>query len=732
MTTSKISAANYQQNERQNNEQVHYRACHLCEAICGLEIKTRGEDIISIKGDKNDPLSRCHICPKATALADLHTDPDRLRKPVRREGDQWVELTWQEAFDLVGEKLSAIQQHHGDDAVATYSGNPGTHNYGCMTHGGALRKTLNTKSVYTAASMDQLPLHLTAYAMYGHQFLIPVPDIDRSNFMLIIGGNPVASNGSMMTVPDVTKRLKSIQKRGGRFVVIDPRRTETAEIADEHLFIRPGSDAFLLMAMINVLFDEGLVDSGHLQDHLDDVAKVAALVNPFSVALAAKKTGIPADKIIALAREMASTEGAVCYGRMGVSVQVFGTTCQWAIQVINILSGSLDVPGGAMFTSPAFGYIGKGSSGSGNYNRWQSRVSGLPEFSGQIPSVALAEEILTPGDGQVRGLVTIAGNPVLAAPNGQQMDEALESLEFMVSVDFYINASTRHADVILPPTAALEHDHYDLAYHRLAVRNTARYNQAVFAPALGTKHDWEILNGVAEALARQKEMPFQAFPPPEQMISKGIRVGPYGVDNKERENQTEISALNKPTLEFDDLRQHPHGVDLGPLQSGAIGRLSTPSGKIVMAPAVVVNDMKRLSQAAESVDEGLLLIGRRHVRSNNSWMHNFHRLVKGKPRWQLLMHPDDLSDLGLADNSDVVIESRVGKVQTKVVASDEVMPGVVSLPHGWGHQRSGVKMAIASAQEGVSCNDITDQKLIDAVSGNAALNGVPVKVYAAA
>lgn len=697
---------------------THYRACNLCEAICGLEIKTQGDQVLSIKGDKNDPLSRGYICPKGTAMEDIYTDPDRLRLPVKKQGDSWVEISWEEAFDTVAEKLVAVQQQHGTNAVAFYAGNPSVHNYGSMTHANVLRKAVQTRIHFSATSLDQLPHQLTSYSLYGHQSLIPVPDIDHCNYMLIIGGNPLASNGSIMTSPDIPKRLKAIQQRGGRFVVIDPRRTETATIADQHLFIRPGTDAYLLMAMLNTLFAEGLVNTGHLSDLLIGLEDVRQACQPFTPELGEQRTGITAEQIRQLARDMANTEGAVCYGRMGVSVQIHGTLCQWAIQMINILTHSLDVRGGMMPPSPAFGYVQPGESGAGHFAAFHSRVSGLPEFAGELPAAVMAEEILTEGQGQIRALLTIAGNPVLSSPNGVQLDRALDSLDFMVSIDFYINETTQHADIILPPTSALEHDHYDLAFLRLAVHNTTRFNEAVFEPASGAKHDWEIFNGLGLAIAARKGIEIKPLPAPDQLIDLGIQRGPYS------------EAAGHPlALTLDKIKQHPHGLDIGPLQPSLVDRLCTDDGAIRLIPDYITADIARLAAAEQLTQpDEMLLIGRRHIRCNNSWMHNSHRLVKGKPRWQLLMHPEDLVRHGLENNAQVKIQSRVGAVQTQVLASDEVMPGVVSLPHGWGHKRGGVNLSIAAEQDGVSCNDLTDERLMDRASGNAALNGVPVKI----
>ncbi|WP_212629951.1 molybdopterin oxidoreductase family protein [Pseudomonas sp. KB-10] len=698
---------------------LHYRACHLCEAICGLAIETETQpdgamQIRSIKGDAQDSFSRGHICPKAVALQDIQNDPDRIRQPMRRIGEQWQAIGWEEAFELVAERLSAIQAEHGQNAVAVYQGNPSVHNYGLMTHGNYFLGQLKTRNRFSATSVDQLPHHLTSHLMYGHGLLIPIPDIDHTDFMLILGGNPLASNGSIMTVPDVEKRLKAIQARGGKLVVVDPRRSETAAIADQHLFVRPGSDAALLLALLNTLFEEGLTRDSHLP--VEGLQRVRAVIADFHAEAMSARCGVPADTIRQLARDFAAADKAVCYGRMGVSTQAFGTLCQWLVQLINLVTGNLDRVGGVLCTSPAVDLVA--STSGGHFNRWQSRVSGLPEYGGELPVSALAEEMLTPGEGQIRALVTVAGNPVLSTPNGRQLERALDGLDFMLSVDFYINETTRYADLILPPTAPLEHDHYDTTFNLFAVRNVTRFNEAVLAKPDGALHDWEIFVGLAKAFAARNNLELKPTMAPEQMIDMGLRFGAYG-DRSEHK------------LSLASLREHPHGLDLGPLQPNLAARLKTPSKAVQAAPEPLLADLARFAgQELPGVHE-LLLIGRRHVRSNNSWMHNYHRLVKGKPRHQLLMNPVDLASRGLADGQRVQVRSRVGSIEVEVAASDEVMAGVVSLPHGWGHARPGVQLDIAQAQPGASANDLTDERRLDALSGNAVLNGVPVEVVAA-
>lgn len=696
-------------------ERTHYGACNLCEAICGLEFKVRGNEILSIKGDFADPFSRGHICPKAVALKDIYEDPDRLRQPMKRVGADWQQISWDEAFDLVADQLAAAHQRD-PDSVAAYLGNPSVHNYGVLTCAGQMLSPVRTRNRYSATSVDQLPHQLMAYWMYGHQLLVPITDIDRCQYFLVLGANPMASNGSLMTVPDFRHRLKALHARGGKMVVIDPRRSETADVADAHHFIRPGGDAAFLLGLLKVLVDEQLTRPGRVAEFTDGLGDALAAIQPFDLATLAAHCGIAAEDIRHIARDFAAADGAACYGRMGVSVQRYGALCQWLIQLINLATGNLDREGGMLFTEPALDLVQGAGSRPGSFGKFKSRVRGLPEFGGELPVAALAEEIETPGAGQVRALVTIAGNPVLSTPNGRKLDAALASLDFMVSVDIYLNETTRHAHVILPPTSALEHDHYDLIFHHFAVRNSARFNQPLFEKAPGTMHDWEIFQAVGKRLAERLGQPAKGMPKPQQVVDMGLQTSPR-------------------KLSLKALAAHPHGLDLGPLQATLPQRLCTADKRIHAAPAEMFAELNRFAselQAAAPPAGELRLIGRRHLRSNNSWMHNSHRLVKGNARHQLLMHPDDLAARGLSDGSMVQLRSRVGAVQVEVQASDEVMPGVVSLPHGWGHGRDGVRLGIAQAHAGVSNNDLTDERYLDGLTGNAALNGVAVTVAAAA
>ncbi len=716
-------------------QRTHFRTCHLCEALCGIEVRVHGTEIVSIRGDGADPFSRGHICPKAVAIKDVHEDPDRLREPVRRTASGWETIGWEEAFDEVASRLLDIQSRHGHDAVATYFGNPQVHSYTGLLSGTQFVRALRTRNRYSATSVDQLPHHLAAYFMYGHQLLLPIPDLDRTGFLLVIGANPAVSNGSLMSAPDVARRIKDLRKRGGRVVVIDPRRTETAALADAHLFVRPGTDALLLLALLNVIFEEGLASPGRLAEMVDGMEELRRLCSTYPPGRVAEQTGIDADTIRALARDFAAAPTAVCYGRMGTSTQRFGALCQWLIQALNIVSGNLDKEGGALFTRPAFDVVGlaTGLGQRGAFDRRRTRVRGLPEFGGEFPVSALAEEILEPGNGQVRALVTAAGNPVLSTPNGRRLDVALASLEFMVAVDFYINETTRHAHLILPPTFALERDHYDLVFHALAIRNTAKYSPPLFPRLPGSRHDWEIFAALRErieaaqpatGLSYLRRLAYRWWTP-RRILAHGLRTGPYGA----RWNPFSTG------LTLSRLASNPHGTDLGPLRPCLPGRLATSDKRIKLAPEVLAKDLGRLADALPdgpvSTDGQLLLIGRRDLRTNNSWMHNAHRLVKGPPRCTLLLHPKDAARRGISDGSLVEIASRVGQLQVVARLSEDIMQGVVSLPHGWGHDRPGVRLQVAGAHAGVSVNDLTDDQSVDELCGNAALNGVPVVVQPA-
>ena len=701
--------------------------------MCGVVIEHDGPQILSIRGDESDPLSRGHICPKAVSLGDIHQDPDRLREPLKRTASGWETIPWEQAFDEVAAKLKELQRKYGRHSVGVYQGNPTVHNFGSLLFGQLFIRSLHTKNNFSATSVDQLPHMLSAFAMFGHQLLMPIPDVDRTQYFLVLGANPLVSNGSLMTAPDIKKRLQALQARGGKLVVIDPRRTETAQLADTHLFIKPAADVFFLASLLYVIFEEKLARPGRAEAFTEGLAELQASVQPFSPERTAASTGISAEETRRLAREFCASPSAVCYGRVGACTQEFGGLNAWLINAINLVTGNLDREGGSMFTLPAVDAVSASAriGMQGRFNRYQSRVRGLPEFSGELPAAALAEDILLPGAGQLRGLVTSAGNPVLSTPNGQKLEDALEGLEFMVSIDLYLNETTKHAHYILPPTFGLEHDNYDAAFHVFSIRNTTKYSPALFERPANARHDWEIFAALAarmgkldgplgDLLTKAKALLGKQITPA-MIIDLGLRTGPYG-DN--------YNPFNREGLSLKKVKQHPHGIDLGPLKPLLPARLYTHDKKIQLAPKIFLQDLLRAQEklAQDAPAQGLLLIGRRELRSNNSWGHNTLRMVKGKERCTLLMHPKDAHELQLSDGQRVRITSRVGRVEVPLAISEEVMPGVVSLPHGWGHTRKDTKQQVASAHAGQSLNDLTDESRIDALTGTAAFSGTPVVV----
>jgi len=695
--------------------QLHYRTCNICEAMCGIEIAYQGNEILSIKGDVNDPLSKGHICPKAVALQDFYEDPDRLRKPMRKtERGDWEEISWETAIDLVVTKFKAIQEEHGQDAVATYLGNPNAHNAGNTLFLPQLLKAINSKNRFSASSVDQLPHHIASHFMFGHGFLNPIPDIDRTDFFMLIGCNPMISNGSMMTVPNFPKRLKALQARGGKMVVIDPRKTETAQRADQHYFIKPETDALFLAALIYTIFEHKAVQLQHLESQLKGVQTLQEAIQPFSPERVASATGISAQDIRSIAQQIMEAPSAVVHSRMGASTQSFGGLCLWLTNALDIISGNLDRAGGAMFTQPAFDHVmaspkkGKRSS----YGRYQSRVSGKPYYNSEFPVSILSEEIETPGEGQIKGLLVIAGNPVLSTPNGPRLDQALQQLSFLVSIDIYLTETNRHADVILPVATGLEASNYDIIFHSYAVRNTAKYSPALFPKKPEERYDWEVLKALT---LKWLGVPDPGLTP-DLILDQMLQMGRYA----------------KEGLSLEKLKAHPHGIDLGPLQPCLLERLQTNDDQIDLAPGFYLSDLDRLEKAylgaeAQSTSYPFALIGRRSFRHHNTWTHNAERLKRGRNQCTLLLHPEDADELQIQDGEQVQVTSQTGSVLIEAEVSDEIMPGVVSIPQGWGSRKK-TGMKVAAAYGGVSINDLTDENRVDTLTGNAALNGIGVRV----
>jgi anaerobic selenocysteine-containing dehydrogenase len=740
-----------------------YRICPLCEACCGLEIKLEGPRIASVRGDDADVFSAGYLCPKGVALRELHEDPDRLRTPLVKRDGRFVEVGWEEAFAAVERGLLPLIERHGRDAVAVTLGNPVVHKMGLLLYVPRLVRALGTQNIFSASTLDQMPKQLSAGLMFGTWFSVPVPDIERCDFLLMLGANPMASNGSLWTVPDFRGKARALRARGGRLVVVDPRRTETAAVADRHLFIRPGADVFFLLGLVHTVFDEGLVRLRGLAPHVAGLDALRDAVAPFAPERMAARCGIDAATQRELARALAASERAAVYGRIGTCTQAYGTLCSWLVDVLNVLGGHLDHPGGAMFPkAAAFAANTRGRPGQGHgitTGRRRSRVSGAPEVLGEFPMTCLAEEIETPADaagsgkgGPVRALVTLASNPVLSAPNGERLSRALDSLEFMVSVDIYLNETTRHADVILPGLSPFEESHYDVAFPQFSYRNHARYSAPVFDPPADRPAEWRVLLKLAaiaqgrgagadvqaldDALLKEElqraagadaEAVFQAvsrWQGPERLLDLGLRSGPYG----------DQFGAHPPGLTLAKVQEQPHGHDLGALAPRVPEVLRTPSGKIELAPQALLDDLQRVSADLQGADPGadLVVIGRRDVRSNNSWLHNLPLLAKGPDRSVAIVHPADAARHGVQDGARATLTGAQGRqVQVQVHVSDEVMPGVVCLPHGWGHGLEGTRQQVAAARPGANLNALLDDGARDPLSGNAVLSGGVVRLEAA-
>jgi anaerobic selenocysteine-containing dehydrogenase len=692
-------------------------SCNLCDALCGLEVTVEENRVTQIRPNPDDVLSRGHICPKGMALRELYDDPDRLRAPVRRTKNGWETIGWDEALDEAAAKIRAIRDAHGKDAIGYYVGNPTAHNHRSALGSQVLGAALGTRNRFDPNSQDGNPRLFACMQVYGDGLSIPVPDLDRTGYLLLLGANPAASNGSMMALGDPRGRFRGIRARGGKIVVIDPRRTESAAWADEHHFLRPGGDAPFLLALLHTLFAERLVDEAAIEKIANGLSELKTLARRYPPERVAPAIGIDAATVKRLARELAAAERAVVYGRIGTSQNRFGPIANWLIESTNIVTGHFDREGGAMFPSPAadIGPLARLLVGN-NYARWHSRVRRLPEFLGALPSSVMAEEIETPGEGQIRGFVCFAGNPVSSTPNGPRLARALARLDYFVAVDYYLNETTRLAHLVLPPLHLFETGNYDLMLLGLAVRNVAKYSPPILQPPDGARDDWEILSELAAKIAAPDARFVQRLwkrlsrDLPERAIDLLLRFG-------------------RSKLRLADLARSPNGIDLGPLVPQRKKRVRHRDGKVQLAPPLLIADAARVGHFLdEHPAAGLVLIGRRHLRSNNSWMHNLRSLTKGPERAQLLMHPRDAAARSLSDGAEVEIESRVGKVRARLSVSDEVMPGVVSLPHGFGHQEAAGTMQVAGALSGPNMNALTDEELVEPLVGTSILNGVPVTV----
>lgn len=747
------------------------RICPLCEATCGLTLTiegtAEGERVTGARGDRDDVFSHGFICPKGASFPEADSDPDRLERPLVRKDGVLQEASWGEAFDAVAAGLRPLIEQQGPQAVGVVLGNPNVHTMAGALYPPVLLSSIGTRNIFTASTVDQMPKHVSSGLLFGDALAIPVPDLDHTDHLILLGANPLDSNGSLCTAPDFPGKLKALRARGGTLTVVDPRRTRTAKLADRHLAIRPGTDALLLAAMVQVLFEEKLTALGALEEQVEGVEDVRDAVRHFTPDAVSAACDVPADTIRALARDLAAAPTAAVYGRVGASTVAYGTLTNWLVDVLNVLTGNLDRPGGVLFplsaTDRAPGPAGPGKGFP--LGRWHSRVSRHPEAKGELPIAALAEEIDTPGDGAIRAVVVIGANPVLSAPDGDRLDKALESLDFMVSVDPYLNETSCHAHVVLPPPPPAQSAHFDFAFNALAVRNQVRYTRAALPLEKGRMAETEILarlvlavgsisptesggsgggmhgadpatvdtmvieRNLGKAVAQEHSAAYGRDPGelaamltgesgPERRLDLMLRLGAYG----------DGFGVREDGLTLDRVLAHPHGIDLGPLGSRLPQVLKTRSGRVELFPGPIADDLPRLTRALDATPDELVLVGRRHLRSNNSWMHNVRTLAGGSNRCTLHVHPQDAARLGIENGSHARVKAAGGQISVPVEVTDAVRPGVVSLPHGWGHDRPGTRLNVAAENPGANVNQLLDGTLLDPLSGTAVLNGFPVSL----
>lgn len=755
---------------------IHHRTCPLCEATCGLAITLDGDRVVSVRGDAEDVFSAGFVCPKGVALGELHHDPDRLRQPlVRDEASGTLRpASWAEAFDAVRARLVPVIREQGPDAVGVYLGNPNAHNVTSTFYAPALVRAIGTSYRFSASTVDQMPKQVSAGLMFGTELSVPIPDIDRTDCFVVLGANPMVSNGSLFTVPDFPGRLRTLRRRGGRMIVVDPVRTRTAAVADEHLAIRPGSDALWLAAVAHAILTDGTPHLAAAAPYVDpaDLAALRQAVRPFSAEAVAAVTGIDAATTRRIAHELAQAAAPVVYGRMGTTttglatgagaVVSLGAVASWLVDVVNILVGALDRPGGAMWPlPPAGGPTTEGTPGVGRGTRIpgsrRTRVRGLPSAFGEFPVAALAEEIDTPDPAtgeRVRALITVAGNPVVSTPDGGRLARALPRLDALISLDAYVTETSRHAHVVLPAPSPLARRHYDVVFANLAVRNTARWADPAFPLADGERDEGDTLlqlaaiaagaRGGAEPTVEQLDdlVAFDvarraatdtasrahgrdpgellaAVAPRrgvERLVDLRLRSGPFG----------DGFGTHPDGVTLDTVRAQPHGVDFGPMQPRLPEVLRTPSGRIELAPPQLLDALADATALLAAPVDAPVLVGRRQLRSNNSWLHNLPTLVGGSNQCMLQVHPDDAERYALVDGGQAQVTSAAGTLTATVAVTTDVRPGVVCLPHGWGHTEPGTWGATAQEHHGVNVNVLADSGPVEPLSGNAVLGGYPV------
>ena len=662
-------------------------------------------------------------------MEEVVNDHDRVLKPLRRKRDgSFEEVSWESALSDISARLSDVLDEHGKESVAWYMGNPGAFSYSHTLWAKGFLDAIGSPHYYTAGSQDVNNRFAASALLYGSPLVVPIPDLRRTDFLLMVGANPLVSHGSVLSAPRVREQLLGLEKRGGRVVVVDPRRSETAK-QFEHLPIRPDADAWLLLSLLQVVLDEGLADRGWLAEHAKGADELERLVAGHSPEDTESRTGVPADRARELARAFAEAPSAAAYGRTGSCLGRFGTLVSFLLDALNAVTGNLDSPGGAVFGRPPIALDDVAERvGLASYGKTRARFGDFPDVIGNLPASLLPREIETPGARQVKAMFVSAGNPVLSVPDGDAMERALGKLDLMVALDFYVNETTKHADYVLPTTTLYERDDVPIAFLGFFSQPFIQTTERVIEPRGESRQEWEIIDDLSRrmglapysipALRAAAKLGFR--PTPQRLVDLLLRTGPKG----------DLFGARRGGLSLDELRKHPHGLLLGEeIETGVLGdKVRHKGSRVHLAPPEIVEEMTRAeSSNGDDPAYPLRLIGLRELRSHNSWMHNAPMLMRGGRVQALRVHPDDAAACGLEDGGEVSVESKSGAVTVPVKVTDEMMPGAVALPHGWGH-RGGWKLANEHAGANVNLLASSDPEDLERLAGMAHLNGIPVRL----
>jgi formate dehydrogenase len=708
-------------------ERITY--CRICEPLCGLRVTVEDGKVARIRPDPDHPLSAGFACPKGIAMTDVQNDPDRVLHPLRRRDGGFERVSWDEALDEIGTRLGRILDERSGPALGWYMGNPGAFSYSHPLWVKALLDAVGSPHWYTASSQDVSNRFAASAFLYGSPFLLPIPDLARTDLLLMVGANPLVSHGSVMSAPRVKDQLHAITERGGRVVVVDPRRSETAR-AFEHLAVNPDSDAWLLLSLLHVIFAGGLEDALAIERQASGTEALRALAAKHPPEVTEERTGVPAARVRELARDLARAEHAAVYGRTGSCLGRNGTLVSYLLDALNVVTGNLDREGGAMFGNPPIAFDKVADRiGAGTYGKVRSRIGGFPEVLGALPASLMAKEIRAPGEGQLRALFVSAGNPVLSVPNGDELEAAMRELDLFVSIDLYVTETNREADFVLPATTFLEREDFPLPFLPLFTTPFVQWTDPLVEPAGEARQEWEVIEQIAK---RVGVVPSSSRLgrvlgriglklSPQRLMDLLLRTGSKG----------DWFGLRRGGLSLRKLRDNPHGVVLAEhLEPGVLpDKIRHRDKRVRLDPPEIIEDAGRLAaRNGRDPEFPLRLIGLRELRSHNSWMHNARLLMRGGRVHAARVHPDDAEDHGIEDGEPCRISSPHGSIELPALVTDEIVAGTVAVPHGWGHQRGGWSVAREAGGANVNALSSSEPEDLERLAGMAHLNGIPVRI----